>query len=56
MKRPPEVDCYHDFYRAKYTTEYLHQYCSRQDENGRTLRDRIIFDANIREIQKIDGI
>ncbi|PVH98330.1 flavin-binding monooxygenase-like protein-like protein [Periconia macrospinosa] len=56
MPRPPEADCYHDFYRAKHTTDYLHQYCRREDENGRTLRDRIIFNANIQSVKKLDDL
>lgn len=53
MARPPEDDCYHDFYRARYTTDYLYQYCDREDNRGRTLRDRMIFDTNVRSVRKI---
>ncbi|CAO2651136.1 Nn.00g094330.m01.CDS01 [Neocucurbitaria sp. VM-36] len=56
MTRPPEVDCYHDFYRAKYTTDYLDQYCSRQDKSGRTLRDRMIFNVDIQSVEKIHDL
>lgn len=56
MKRPPEADCYHDFYRAKYTTDYLHEYCSRQDGAGRTLRDRVVFNTDVESLQKSDGL
>lgn len=56
MARPPEDDCYHDFYRAKYTTEYLHRYCERKDARGRTLRDGMIFNVDIDSIRKSDDI
>ncbi|OAG06210.1 flavin-binding monooxygenase-like protein-like protein [Paraphaeosphaeria sporulosa] len=56
MARPPEADCYHDFYRAKYTTDYLHEYCGRKDGRGRTLRDRMIFNVNIDSVKKVDGL
>ncbi|KAF2182385.1 putative dimethylaniline monooxygenase [Zopfia rhizophila CBS 207.26] len=56
MTRPPEADCHHDFYRARYTTDYLDQYCSRKDDSGRTLRDRMIFNADIQSVKKIDGM
>lgn len=56
MTRPPEEDCYHDFYRAKYTTDYLNQYCSRKEASGRTLRERMVFNVDIQSVKKIDDV
>ncbi|MCJ1246719.1 monooxygenase [Trapelia coarctata] len=55
MPRPPEEDLYHEFFKAKYTTEYLENYVDQQNYAGRTLRDRIRFGIEVQSIRKIDG-
>lgn len=52
MPRPPEEDCRDDFYPAKYTTEYLENYVLRKDRNGRSLRDRIVFNISVQTIMR----
>lgn len=41
MPRPPETDIYYEFFKAKYTTQYLENYVDIQSFAGQTLRDRI---------------
>ncbi|KAF2690950.1 flavin-binding monooxygenase-like protein-like protein [Lentithecium fluviatile CBS 122367] len=53
MQRPPESDCFYDFYRAKWTTNYLEQYVDRKNDKGQTLRDRIHFGIEVENIKKI---
>jgi len=53
MQRPPEDDCRHDFYRAKWTTHYLEQYVDRKNDEGRTLRGVIRFGMDVENIKKI---
>jgi dimethylaniline monooxygenase (N-oxide forming) len=55
MTRSHETDCYHGFYRAKYTTGYLEEYCNRQDESGRYLCDRMVFHANVDSVRKVNN-
>jgi L-lysine 6-monooxygenase/L-ornithine 5-monooxygenase len=41
MPRPPEADIYYEFFKAKYTTQYLENYIDIQTFAGQTLRDRV---------------
>ena len=43
MTRPPEGDTYFDFFKSKYTTQYLEEYIDHHGFAGRSLRDRIRF-------------
>jgi cation diffusion facilitator CzcD-associated flavoprotein CzcO len=56
MQRPPEQDCQYDFYKAKYSTKYFEDYVDRKDSQGRSLRDRIVFDRSVKSIRKTAGI
>lgn len=55
MPRPPENDTYYDFFKAKYTTQYLEEYADGRTFVGRTLRDRIRFGSHVRRVVKADG-
>ena len=55
MPRPPENDTYYDFFKAKYTTQYLEDYVDRRTFAGRTLRDRIRFNSHVYRVVKVDG-
>lgn len=55
MERPPEEDCMHDLFRAKYTTKYLEDYVDNMSHAGQTLRDRIRFNTHVESIKKVDG-
>jgi cation diffusion facilitator CzcD-associated flavoprotein CzcO len=55
MEPVPESDQKLDFYRAKWTTQYLEQYVDRKCKEGRTLRDRIHFRIEVERIQKVAG-
>jgi dimethylaniline monooxygenase (N-oxide forming) len=53
MQRPPESDCHHDFYRSKWTTNYLEQYVSRDNNKGQRLRDLIHLGMETKDIKKV---
>ena len=55
MPRPPESDTYYDFFKAKYTTQYLEDYVDRRNFAGLTLRERIRFDSHVHKVVKVDG-
>jgi len=55
MPRPPEGDTYYDFFKAKYTTQYLEDYVDRRTFAGRTLRERIRFGSHVHRVVKVDG-
>ena len=55
MERPPEEDCMNDLFRAKYTTKYLEDYVDTMRHRGLSLRDRILFNTEVRAITKVDG-
>ncbi len=55
MPRPPEGDTYYDFFKAKYTTQYLEDYVDRRTFAGRTLRERIRFGSYVHRVVKVDG-
>ncbi|KAI0144368.1 flavin-binding monooxygenase-like protein-like protein [Xylariaceae sp. FL1272] len=55
MERPPEEDCMHDLFRAKYTTKYLEDYVDKMSHSGQTLRDRIQFNTDVQSIKKVNG-
>jgi dimethylaniline monooxygenase (N-oxide forming) len=55
MRTPLQTDCHHDFYKAKYTTQYLEDYVSRLDHAGRTIRDRVVFNIDVQSIKKIEA-
>ncbi|KAF7512753.1 hypothetical protein GJ744_000320 [Endocarpon pusillum] len=54
MQRPPEEDCKNDFFKAKYTTEYLEKYVDQMRHAGRSLRERIQFGVQVQSIKKSD--
>ena len=55
MPRPPEEDLYYDFFKAKYTTQYLENYSAVHSHNGQTLRDRIKFGIEVKSVKKDNG-
>ena len=55
MPRPPEGDTYYDFFKAKYTTQYLEDYVDKRTFAGRTLRERIQFGSQVHSVVKVDG-
>ena len=55
MPRPPEEDLYYDFFKAKYTTQYLENYSTIHSHNGQTLRDRIKFGIEVNSVEKDDN-
>lgn len=56
MERPPEEDCMHDLFRAKYTGKYLEGYADHVRTNGRSLRDRIQFNVVVQSVQKKENL
>ena len=52
MALPPPDDDYWGFFPAKYTTAYLEAYVDNHIYNGQTIRDRIIFEAPVKRIEK----
>ena len=55
MPRPPEEDLYYEFFKAKYTTQYLENYSTSHSFNDQTLRDRIKFGIEVKSVMKADG-
>jgi len=55
MPRPPETDTYYDFFKAKYTTQYLEEYVDKHNFADRTLRERIQFGTQVHRVLKVDG-
>ena len=55
MPRPPEEDLYYDFFKAKYTTQYLENYSTVHSHNGQTLRNRIKFGTEVKSVKKSNG-
>lgn len=55
MIRPPDEDLYHEFFKAKHTTQYLESYVDQHRYAGQTLRDRIRFSMEVKSILKSEG-
>lgn len=55
MARPPKDDVYYDFFKAKYTTQYLEDYIDHHVYAGQSLRHRIRFDFEVQTIRKHDS-
>jgi len=55
MPRPPPDDTYYDFFKAKYTTQYLENYVNQHTFSGQSLRERILFSTEVSKVSKIDG-
>ncbi|KAL8703092.1 MAG: hypothetical protein Q9201_003729 [Fulgogasparrea decipioides] len=56
MTRPPEEDIYEDAFKAKYTSQYLETYIDRHVWMGQTLRDRIVFNIDVRRLTKENNV
>ena len=56
MPRPPEDDIYYEFFKAKYTTNYLEQYLDFHRFANQSLRDRIQFGFKVDTIKKSDNV
>lgn len=52
MPHPPDEDVYYDFFKSKHTTEYLERYVDQHRFGGRSLRDRIMFEFQVKSIKK----
>ena len=55
MPRPPEEDVFYDFFKAKYTTEYLEGYVDRQAFAAKGLRQRIRFGWKVNKSENLMG-
>ncbi|KUJ10852.1 flavin-binding monooxygenase-like protein-like protein [Mollisia scopiformis] len=55
MQRPPEEDCKHDCFRAKYTTKYLEEYVDKMCHAGHSLRERVQFGIRVQFVEKTDN-
>ena len=53
MPRPPEDDTFYDFFKSKYTTQYLENYVDERRFAGQSLRERIIFGLKVHSITKL---
>jgi dimethylaniline monooxygenase (N-oxide forming) len=56
MPRPPEEDTFYDFFKSKYTTQYLERYVDEHCFAGQSLRQKIIFALKVRNIRKLDNM
>lgn len=56
MTRPPSEHTYYDFFKAKYTTQYLENYIDHHKYANRTLREKIRFGFEVENISKNDLI
>lgn len=54
MTRPPE-GIYMETFKAKYTSQYLETYIDKQEWNGQTLRDRVMFEVDVQSVIKENG-
>ena len=52
MPPPPQEDTFYNFFKAKYTTKYLEKYVDEHVYDGKTLRDRMIFDFAVQTVKK----
>lgn len=52
MRRPPEEDIYYEFFKAKYTTQYLEDYVDQHQFADRFLRERIRFGFEVQSVKK----
>jgi len=52
---PPLEDQYYGFFPARYVTAYLEAYVNNHIYNGRTLRDRIELNVQVRKIERTSG-
>ena len=52
MPRPPEDEIYYEFFKAKYTSNYLEEYLDSHRFVDRSLRDRIKFGFKVNTIKK----
>lgn len=55
MRPPPKEEQYFGFFPARYVTEYLESYVDDHVYNGKTLRDRIIFNITVQHVKKKEG-
>ena len=55
MSRPLEDDIFYEFFKSKYTTQYLNDYADRQKFAGKSLRERIRFSWTAKKIDKRNG-
>ncbi|KAL9589256.1 MAG: hypothetical protein Q9203_001938 [Teloschistes exilis] len=54
MTRPPE-GIYMETFKAEYTSQYLEHYIDKQEWNGQTLRDRVMFGFHVSSVIKEHG-
>ena len=55
MTLPPDNDQFYGFFPAKYVTEYLESYVDDHIYDGSTLRQRIVFNAYVKHVKKLNG-
>lgn len=56
MTRPPPEHTYYDFFKAKYTTQYLESYIDHHKYASQALREKIRFGFEVEDISKKDLI
>lgn len=52
MKLPPRTEQYYGFFPAKYVTQYLESYVDSHVYDGKSLRDRFIFNVRVSHVEK----
>jgi dimethylaniline monooxygenase (N-oxide forming) len=55
MERPPAEDSMNDLFKAKYTMKYIEDYADNRKFAGRSLRDRVQFNTNVKSVEKVDS-
>lgn len=55
MKPLPKEDQYFGFFPARYVTEYLESYVDDHVYDGKTLRERILFNVRVQHVEKLEG-
>lgn len=55
MTVPPDAKLIYNLPEAKHVTNYLEDYCDNHVYEGKTIRDRMVFNCDVKAITKIDG-
>lgn len=54
FKLPEDAETYHDLYDAKFITEYFEEYVREHEYDGRSLKERFVFNCWVRNLFKDD--
>ncbi|KAL7273304.1 hypothetical protein RUND412_003847 [Rhizina undulata] len=52
VRMKPSPNQFHDYVPAQHVYEYLQEYCKNHSYNGKSIMDRIMFEARVTNIQK----